>query len=312
MRTSAPGDEVKDFAKYKAARNEEARRSEAPVLEEERTRDSSLLHKDSVTPSLPQQILSARRFHLTRNLSSLSETNPAGGLRRLKDSLRPPLATFIERRDAQAGIESSVYSRPPVDSIVEVKDNTLTSDGTHALDDDAISRKTQINTFVRSPLPASKYGKSIRDDPTTWDHNSDQLANELAALAFDIDPADATEPPMVVPEPAPTTIAANLPHEPDDDHIMMDGGDDFVFETYVRVKNDVDSNHLDSRLNTEVGILIIDDVNEDLWEKYIHSDDDDDEWDEEDEDSNGKSRRITGPICSVYMLISSSGRQSAQ
>ncbi|EGC47573.1 conserved hypothetical protein [Histoplasma capsulatum var. duboisii H88] len=49
----------------------------------------------------------------------------------------------------------------------------------------------------------AKSAQSIHEDPSLWDHNSDQLATELAELAREL--TNATEMPEVSPKPAPQT-----------------------------------------------------------------------------------------------------------
>lgn len=285
VKSTIPGAETSDFAKYKAAqKGRDDKDATKPAIQDAEYQSSSSFTNESSSPSI-QRHVSARRFHLTRDLSSSLRPNLAGGIRRSKHYLRPPLATFIEQSSPRKGNTSSIHKKPPIDAIVELNDQIASASVDHqVLTEDSIVKRTQINTFQRPPSAAVRHGYSIRDDPATWDHDSDQLANELAALAFDIDPADATEPPQVIA----ATPSKKTGGELTDKDTVMEDDNDFVFETYIRVKYDADIQLTTPAHSSEIGVLVIDDENEDLWEKYVNSDNDDDEWDEEDDDSNGK------------------------
>lgn len=295
VRATTPGDEITDFQKYKITQENKLRSSEASTSQTG-SYDTSPLRGSNHATNVP-----ARRFHLTRDISTLLKANPAGGIRRPRAYIRPPLATFIEKHPIRSIDSPGINLRSsPVDSILEVKNATSITDAQAPLDEASILSKTPINPFLKPSPINTRSGNSIRDDPTTWDQDSDQLANELAALAFDIDPGDASEPPQVIP--AVTKTAAHHKKE----SVPPDNDDDFILETYVRVKRDPNVDVL-VYANTEVGVLIIDDENEDLWERYIHDDDDDDEWNEEDEDSNGKTDNLK-----VNHADSCSRRQSSE
>ena len=122
----------------------------------------------------------------------------------------------------------------------------------------------------------TRTGESINDHPSTWNQDSDQLADELAALALNMDPelSPATRDESSLSK---GSIDAN---EPKND-------EEYVYETYVRmpqaeypVSGDV-----------EAGIIVVEDDDQDFWETFA-DETDDKTWDEEDADSNGKSLRF--------------------
>ena len=238
-----------------------------------------------VSPPPAEQAAQLRRFHLARHLFPTSSALHSAAPRKQNPSLRPPIATFIERQisNSVAGNTGTAVDRvvhvpqedPQVTSPLESKPpdlNTL-----------QVSKRSALNTFVTARKPSERTGTSIRDDPNTWDHDSDQLANELAALAMELDPEMAAlQPPMPAIKSEPETVSFRDPNRMD-----LDGDDDYVFETYIRVLQSEDGIAMDlpELAEANFGVLVIDQEDEDLWNKYVDSDQEDD-WDEE--DSNGK------------------------
>jgi hypothetical protein len=142
------------------------------------------------------------------------------------------------------------------------------------------SKRYDTSTFLQNGSKAVRKGTSIRDHPSTWDHESDQLADELASLAMELDP-------IVKQESEPENIAATPPEPQDTVMSLHEGEEDFIYETYIRVPYDEETPHSLGLSDNNIGLLVIDEDDEDLWQKYVDSDEDTD-WDEE--DSNGKLR----------------------
>lgn len=241
-----------------------------------------------VSPHPSEHAAQLRRFHLARHLFQTSSALHAAAPRKQNASIRPPIATFIERQVASpvAGTHD-----PPVDRVVHVpQEETQVASPLEPPPPDLnllqASKRSALNTFVTARKPSGRTGTSIRDHPDTWDHDSDQLANELAALAMEMDPEMAAMLPAVQavsPEPEPAK-----PRDPN--RMELDGDDDYVFETYIRVHQSEDGipDDLPHLAETNIGVLVIDQEDEELWNKYVDSDQEDD-WDEE--DSNGKFTR---------------------
>ncbi|EXJ64232.1 hypothetical protein A1O7_00568 [Cladophialophora yegresii CBS 114405] len=236
------------------------------------------------TPTGSQPAHQARRFHLARHISSVLSPHAAGGIRKSKHFIRPPLATFIERHGAVFDHEQNpLYRGKPVDKMLEVPKeessrHTIPEEGEEpTLDTLNALTRSPTNTFVQARPKTIRNGTSIRDHPSTWDLDSDQLADELAALAMEFDPElkdrVEAEPPKerpVSPPPAPRDVAMTT----------RDQEDGYIYETYVRVPYDGDPGDT-TNLQSNYGILVIDDEDEDLWQKYVDSEDETD-WDEED------------------------------
>lgn len=145
------------------------------------------------------------------------------------------------------------------------------------------SQRTATNTFLQATSKGAKKGTSIRDHPSTWDQESDQLADELAALAMELDPelqqTEQQEEPPIPPQNMKDTVMTSLDRE-----------DEYIYETYVRMRYDDETHHTPDMSPNNIGVLVIEEEDEDLWQKYLDSDDDTD-WDEE--DSNG---RVEAPV----------------
>jgi hypothetical protein len=144
------------------------------------------------------------------------------------------------------------------------------------------STRSPTNTFVQARPKTIRNGTSIRDHPSTWDLESDQLADELAALAMEFDPELQDKVKAAPPTERPTPP----PDLQDVAKTTRDREDPYIYETYVRMPYDGDPGTT-TNLQSNYGILVIDEEDEDLWQKYVDSEDETD-WD--DEDSNGELR----------------------
>jgi hypothetical protein len=230
--------------------------------------------ESTVTPSgLHQQ---ARRFHLARSLSSFPDAGPTASYRKPTSKIQPPLATFVERR-AVLLAGHDYLTRPAVDRILTKSSSADNTDLSKATDFSSEDTKT----FVKPIAPTKKAGTSISDHPSTWDITSDQLANELAALAMEI------EPPELPVGHSKETFTAPGPVLPTHRDVEMTD-DDFVYEIYVRVaREDAPLASLQpGPLDSNYGLLVIEEQDEELWQFYMEGDDEESDWDEE--DSNGE------------------------
>jgi hypothetical protein len=202
-----------------------------------------------------------RRFHLTRHISSVLSPNSAGGIRKSKHFLRPPLPTFIEKNP-------------------DMLEEALTAEA-------ASSGSKSRTKLAKSPLP--KPGTSINDDPRTWDTTSEKLAAELLALALEFDPeakAKVDSGEVILPSVNEPKVPPAAHKEKHTETVPAASYDDYIMEIYVRMPYDTQKHDVDPNTNhaNDIGILVIDEENEDLWHQYVDSEEESD-WDEE--DSNG-------------------------
>lgn len=257
IKTSQPGDEIKDFQKYRASKGLPSR---TPA--------------DDFASNI--DLSQGRRFHLTRDLSTTVRSQQIPPSSRQKSTIRPHLPTFVERNiivQNPPSIPADV--KPPVDRLLRTNN---TAQGKDELDqilakDPTVQRKT-VQAFSQPQVAGFKTGTSIRDHPSTWNLDSDELADELNALALELDPeakaAYVAEPELPV------------------DRMQVDPADEYVFETYIRMQQDAMSG-VEFSSTAQFGILVIDEEEEDLWDQYLREEEEDDEdWDSEDEDSNAE------------------------
>ncbi|KIV80468.1 hypothetical protein PV11_07966 [Exophiala sideris] len=281
VRWTSPGDEKRDYEKLKARLKAQAD-ADTAVSNAGDAQDAAKESQSApATPISKESLQGARRFHLARNLSSVLSPNSSGGIRKQKSGLRPPLATFIEKHGAAFSHESNpLYRGEPVDKILDTSKVGSLKDGVSegaqepSLETLRTSQRNATNTFLQATSKGTKKGTSIIDHPSTWDQESDQLADELAALAMELDP----ELEQNVQQQDPPTPFKNTT-----DTVMnsSDRDDEYIYETYVRVRYD-DSKQPTLDLSPDnIGVLVITEEDEDLWQKYVDSDDESD-WDEED------------------------------
>jgi hypothetical protein len=265
VRTTQPDDEIEDF---KRLRTEQLVRLKASSSDSSESTSIAAPELENA-PSAPltdqvKSLQNARRFYLARSLSSFYRPDLAGGIRKPSTRLRPTLATFVERHGNTVGLDSTQTSSANL-SVTE-------------------SRATQIPTTqvkANNKEKTAKGRRVILNQPlSSWDTNSDELADELAALAMEIEPVDHQKPKSPAADQSATKAT------PDAD-IATPNSQDFVLETYVRVLREdlYSSDETPTMAVDSIGILVIDQEDEDLWQAYLEEDGESD-WD--DEDSNGK------------------------
>jgi Transcription factor Iwr1 len=269
VRATFPGAEIKEEAERRAAqvvlRDRYSTKNDGPKLEKPASDDVWIGPPAQISPHHRKPNASLRRFHL-HHVSKASHLKYQSGIQKRKTARRNHLATFVERKTLprrRSNLVDNLTARPSV---------SVTQDCAKKESADAQRLKERRGAAVRR---TKKTGQSMLDHPSTWDYDSDQLADELAAFARDISQdgnRDATACTVAKAQDVSITDTT------------MDEDVDFIYETYVRVPLASEMAVHESRGN--VGLLVIDDEDQELWQTYIESDDDS-EWDEEDPDSNG-------------------------
>ena len=295
IRATSPGAEVRDALQRGATRAqllEQQKRnlsSEANETQDYTQYDSN--QKADAGPASVKRPLAARRFHLSRsNLTPVSFKH-TGRIWKHKQYSKPYLATFVEKHgdrlssgELRSSHKASAIDRLIQDSNFSPQTVSFQHGSSFGQPTDSASatvyNTTQIiQPFVKAPAKVAKTGNSIRDHPSTWDHDSDQLANELAALAMEISEDDNAKGE----DHKQLETQRQCPSEVADTDVDLD--DVYVYETYLRVRRSELSPEYDTKTNN-TGMLVIEEQDEELWQTFAENDEDS-EWDEEDEDSNG-------------------------
>ena len=290
VRATFPGAEIKEEAERRAAqtvlRDRYSSEKDGPKPEKPAFDDAQNAPPSQISQHHRKPNASLRRFHLHHG-SKVSHLKHQSGIQKRKTARRNHLATFVERAKVsrrRSDLLDNLAARPSVSALRDSAKKDLTDAQLLEESRSAAARRTY------------KTGQSMLDHPSTWDYDSDQLADELAAFARDLSQDENRNI-------ANCTIAKAQDVSITD--ISMNEDEDFIYETYVRVPLAHEITANESRNN--VGLLVIDDEDRELWQTYIESDDDS-EWDEEDPDSNGS--------CGLWRLEMSltlySGGQSRQ
>ena len=284
IRTTQPGDELKDREALKAAMKLQAA-GEGAVDLSKASSDHQLELSEGAVPSQTPAIkipASARRFHLSRDQGFLAPSKLHAGVRKSLQRPKTHLATFVEKALLLNGQHARISNKAaPVDRIVEAK--TLDVSESSEAREQVVTKHVFDQPFVKPPTDIAKTGHSINSHPSTWDFDSDQLASELAALAFEIDPTVDDEPATLHSKSNFGAAKAGYASE-----------DDYVYETYVRLPHnaalqiEIEQN----QFTANIGVLVIAEEDEELWEAYAESDSEN-EWDEEDADSNGTFAQLS-------------------
>jgi Transcription factor Iwr1 len=290
VRATVPGAEIKEEAERRAAqtvlRDRYSTQKDGPKLEKPAFNDAPNAPLAQISPHHRKANASLRRFHLHHG-PKVSHLKHQSGIQKRKTARRNHLATFVERAKVsrrRSDILDDLTARPSVSAFRDSSKKALTDAQLLEESRSAAARRT------------NKIGQSMLDHPSTWDYDSDQLADELAAFARDISQDENREM---------RDCAIAKARDVSITDASMNEDDDFIYETYVRVPLAHEITANESRNN--VGLLVIDDEDQELWQTYVESDDDS-EWDEEDPDSNG--------LCDLWPLEMSltlySGGQSRQ
>lgn len=271
MRATSPGAEIREEAERRLAQkalrehyllDRETSERTAPEFAKSKKALAdvrSLQHTEATKP--------VRRFHLCRGhgISHLSPPNHYSGIRKRKTARRNYLATFVERS------KSSALGPELLNQIANPLGDVLQNARVKNSSDDRSAEE------FHSPLrrQVGENGRSMHDHPSTWDHDSDQLAEELAAFALGLSQNEKREE---------ATIKTTATYHEVIEDATTNVNEDWVYDTYVRVPISVAKS---GENPTEgAGLLVIDEEDQELWQTFGESDNES-EWDQEDPDSNG-------------------------
>ncbi|RMD42210.1 hypothetical protein DV735_g2908, partial [Chaetothyriales sp. CBS 134920] len=293
VRATAPGDEINDLKKLRSARQAQIDASSGVTVTVNASvgsvtsspaAESACVSTNPAVVSHPQP----RRFHLVSNLRGVvPNVDPSGlfhpGDRKHHHSLRPPLATFVEQLPQSQARASSSTEKIRDEGVqgMKLQGQPSASPGSAHTGQPRNPPSPPSNLSSagppKQPRSPAKIGHSMYDHPDTWDLESDQLAEELAAFAMELEPVPGQDD-------ASTRISRDAEVKPvaAPDRMVLD--DELVYDTYIRVTyEDMDLDPATVESSVNFGILVVDEEVEDLWEEYLNEGaEDEDEWDSED------------------------------
>ncbi|KAI9873834.1 MAG: hypothetical protein M1830_010549 [Pleopsidium flavum] len=273
----------------------------------------------------------SRRFHLKKSASAIFpySQGPTGGIQKRKKGQKPDVAVFVERarelkrHKSGLGIDDTVRNYQALGNMTDIHVQT-------AQISPVITRKRPNPSAVEKQWRAEQWGQEVSQrifavppksgvsfdtNPSGWDRDSIQLAEELQRFAVQQTDGSGSLAELTKP-------ASNLRHKPKvpskrhqdtrlrpanmsstrDDGIGL--GDDledegeYVYDTYVRQPSkpstasyDLESMHLGSQTdggNGKIGVLVITEEDEEIWETYAEEEDSDKDWNSEEEDENAE------------------------
>lgn len=269
-----------------------------------------------------------RRFHLKKSASATFPyaSSPSGGIQKRKKGQKPDIAVFVER--AKEGLKrqkSSLSTESIADSqaLREATDISVPTTQIHT----QTSQKRPNASAVEKQWRAQQWGQKalqrIPVDPPksenfpesdARDHVSLQLAEELQQFALQhtngdrpAEPIKPTsnlkyQPKVPAQRHRDTQLQSTAVADKDSEMEIVDDAEDegeYVYDTYTRqpskpdtVHYDLENMHLVSGLdedNAKIGVLVITEEDQEIWEAYAEDDDSDKDWNSEEEDENGTS-----------------------
>lgn len=266
----------------------------------------------------PKPALPTRRFHLSKSKFSSISTHSESRLRVHKfKKRRNELAVFVEKSKRVTQMQDNkrnvtkVYDNTALAEIDIQKGGGVNNAGSrYSLKPGSAERSSSSIESVTTSTPYAT--QSIDESSTGYSEESIFLAWQLQELAlkespkptgvkrFSLQPQPKTKPKPPRPRPQKKEIkmADSGGDEPMDDIMDMGNEEDFVYDTYVRSSGHVatmdiseqmsnTTEHLD---NNRVGLLIIEDQDQEVWETFAEEDSEK-EWDSEEEDENGMFRQ---------------------
>jgi Transcription factor Iwr1 len=246
--------------RHQYAAGEEPSKARSPALN-----DSKQTAQDDPPKRHNRPVAPLRQFRLSPWPRS-SHSNHPSGIQKRKTARKTYLATFVER---------STTSRLGPRFLEKIGNNELG----RAVQEGRVKRSVADQPAEKIvdavPRQMLKAGQSMHDHPSTWDYDSDQLAEELAAFALDISQTEEQEK---------LRSKTSETHDVTIKETVMNLDGDFIYDTYIRVA--VGDEKSGGETINDVGLLVIEDEDHELWQTFVESDDDS-EWDEEDPDSNG-------------------------
>lgn len=270
-------------------------------------------HKIS-SPSKPKP--QPRKFHLSRRTFSLipAGSEPKGKIHKRKQR-RNDLPVFVEKSGLARFTQDNLPKIPEVS-----RDTAHTKGNGHhkaeSTDGPKIAlgaRESEVKTTgaaVTSSTPSM--AKKVNEKLSEYSQNSIMLAWQLQELATkeslrsspdlrgsqpQSQPKIKLKPPRPRPQEKERKSVDSGGDQVMEDVIDIESEKDFVYDTYVRSSGQVVStlkdmteprvSELENIDNNRIGILVIEDEDQEIWETFAEEEESDKEWNSEEEDENG-------------------------
>ncbi|KAL8723033.1 MAG: hypothetical protein Q9225_000575 [Loekoesia sp. 1 TL-2023] len=262
-----------------------------------------------------------RRFHFTRTSTSTRNSSVMhGGIQKVKKKQKKTLAVFVERAD---DVQNSGHRR--ANSETSHEEQAKSRDDSHTPPAESSSpRKRPLASPAernwrdqtwKQPLRSNSETKPAVAGTLAKDTTSDsvKLARQLQQFALDVSgngtgaprmhkhPYAKVKPKPPKPRPAKADAgviegSSNIPRDAMDLSGNTEDPENFVFDVYLRQAEHIDENTstgLHSALvrtdPDKVGVLVIEDEDQETWELYGNDDQSSDEdWNSEEEDENAE------------------------
>ena len=282
------------------------------------TRASGSYEKSGITRTADPRF---RRFHLSHESFPRLKRQPSftGGIRKHRKPQRDHLALFVETEEGERLIERSIRAQGlQCSDIVEVQDDHVKTDPVHA--GTSIRKRPNASATERAWRAATwgkRKGTSANDkhqtanaNTTNWDHASLVLAEELHQFALEESKTEEKHPQDVLnsqlkfkpkpPKPREPKVDTDIEFASTDTAIRgnFDEDSDYIVDTYIRSSlqplsiNASPQTHLDPLQeldSSKVGILVIEEEQEALWETFANEQLNEPGIESDEEDENGLS-----------------------
>ena len=324
VRTTLPGEVFKNAL----ARASENSVNSIPITVAASTFEKRQQTLQSTQPKKPRQnthevFLSpskARKFHLinTPSPSSSPFLAPKTIAQKHRDQRKKDLAIFAEKPDLilKAKLSGDILSHssgePRNMYNGEEEDDSQLEQPRKRPNATGAERRWRTETWANPPKPnavaenSTRTAENINEPSSQWNYESAQLAEQLQEVALQEIHASEQQGKglsgsgqlKIKPKPPkprqPRIDTLDVDSNGNDlmtDAVALDNDGDYVIDTYVRSSTQPTGPHYDSLRgipHSNVGILIIEDQEEEaFWETLAEDPESDPEWNSEEEDENG-------------------------
>ena len=278
-----------------------------------------------------ESLLVPRRFHLTRKVSSspMIRSTPKHGVQKKRNRRMDDVAMFVEKVNRVSEIKSQAALRR-LSGFSRLKESSTAS----PVVSEQLRKRPIISVAERARKAATQEQANVPGDPTIvstkasqsiktpsnqWNYGSEELAEQLHAIALEetraqdqklfqlpiggnqslkFKPKPPKTRPLDIPLSSSPTVEETAMSSSDDD---VGSDEQYVYDTYVRAsasfeetvspRSGISNNPTMGIVGGKVGILVIDINEEALWDSYGVDDSSDPELNSEDDDENGPCRK---------------------